>query len=37
MQKVVNKKTKVSLKSNIMVQDLNIYYPRNYYLSNNIV
>ena len=37
VQKTVNAKVKISLKSNIMVQDLDIYYSRDYYPSNNTI
>ena len=36
MQKVVNAKTKTSLKSSAIIWDLDIYCPRGYYLSYNI-
>ena len=37
VQRAINKKAKVGLKSSIMVQNLNVYYPKNYYFFNNIV
>ena len=36
IQRVINTEAKLSLKSNIIVQDLDIRYPQNYCSSNNI-
>ena len=35
MQKAINKKVKADLKSNIIIRDLDIYYPKGYCPSNN--
>ena len=36
MQKIVNAEAKVGLKSTIMIRDLDICYPQNHCLFNNI-
>lgn len=37
MQKAINAKTKAGLKSNIIVQNFNIYYSKSYCPFNNII